>query len=225
MIGAATVHRDYQAVDDGKIVERVISGDAELYEVLMRRYNQRLFRAARAILGDDGRAEEAVQESYLRAYTKLGTLVDRAAFGAWITRITVREALARRRAVAREGSYEVDPDTADVLPLWPPHASDPEQAAADAEMRSVLEAAIERLPDGAREVFVLRDVEQLSTAETAACLDVSAAAVRVRLHRARAALRDELARALGSVLGDVYAFAGDRCDRIVAAVLSAVGDL
>ncbi|MCA9672895.1 MAG: RNA polymerase sigma factor [Myxococcales bacterium] len=228
MIGAAAVQRDYGAIEDAEIVERVRAGDRELFEVLMRRYNQRLFRVARAVLGDDARAEEAVQEAYLRAYTQLAQLASGAAFGAWVTRITVREACTRRRRDAREASVEAEraeriaADADAPIPLHRTLARDPETAAAQRQLRQVLETAIEELPEGAREVFVLRELEELSSAETAECLGITDSAVRVRLHRARAHLRAVIEREIGVACKDIFAFAGARCDRIVRAVLAMI---
>ena len=218
-IGAEAVQRDYACIPDQVIISRVGRGERDLFEVLMRRYNQRLFRVARGILRDDGLAEDVVQEAYVSAYLKLAQFSGRGSFSSWLTRIAVRAALARKRGAGRQSSVRDDavhPDN--LIPLKSAH-SNPETEVESRQLRRFIEAAIEQLPEGAREVFVLRDVEELSTAETAACLDLTEEAVRVRLHRARTAMRADLARAIGDARREVYAFAGERCDRIVTGVL------
>src|SRR5262245_26727948 len=175
-------------LSDEEVVERVRRGETALFEVIMRRYNQRLYRAARAILRDDGEAEDVVQDAYVRAFTHLAQFAGRAAFGTWLTRIAVHEALARarRRGLFRplgdEGAEGDDMTTFR-------SAADVEKQVADRELVRVLEAAIEALPDPFRAVFVLREIEEMSTAETAAVLDLREETVKTRLHRARALLR------------------------------------
>ena len=160
-----------------------------------------------------------MQSAYLRAYSKLEQFEGRATFGSWVTRIVVNEALAHRRERVRQEALAVaSVAMAEVLPLQRA-GEDPEVEAGRVQLRKAIERAIEQLPDGTREVLVLRDIEELSTAETAASLDISEPAVRVRLHRARTQLRQHLEREIGLAHRDVWAFAGERCDRIVAAVL------
>lgn len=205
---------------DEEVVARVCAGERALFEVLMRRYNQRLFRAARAIVKDDAEAEDVMQEAYVRAYTHLGELADRARFGTWLTRIAVREALARlrrRRETAVDGAFLED--AMDDATVFPAPASDPEQGAADRELGRALEAAVDALPEPFRVVFVLRAVEDLSVADTAACLEIPEETVKTRLHRARARLQQALLTQAAAALPEVHAFHRERCDRVVAAVL------
>jgi RNA polymerase sigma-70 factor (ECF subfamily) len=207
---------------DEEVVERVLAGDRALFEVLVRRHNGRLYRAARAILRRDDEAEDAVQDAYVGAFAELSRFRGDAPFGAWLLRIAVNAALARRRRgrtlvaidPVRDGLAEVE--TMD-------HGDDPERATGNRELRHALEAAVDALPAPLRTVFVLRDVEGLSTAEAAAALGLSAENVKVRLHRARAALRQRLDEALGRETRRLYSFDGERCDRIVAAVLARIG--
>lgn len=207
---------------DEAILARVRGGDATRFALLVRRYNQRLFRAARAILGDDGEAEDAVQQAYVQAYRGLEQFRGEASFSTWLTRIVVRVAASRGRAQRRRnGLAPIVPmreETHDVRD----DAHSPEDVAAAHQLRRLLERHIDALPEGLRAVFVLRDVEELPTAETAACLGLSDEAVRVRLHRARHQLRESLAGALGAAAADAYHFAGERCDRLVLAVLDAI---
>jgi RNA polymerase sigma-70 factor (ECF subfamily) len=207
---------------DEEIVHRVLDGETALFELLMRRYNERLYRAARAITRDEREAEDVVQQAYVNAYTHLRQFKAEAQFGTWLTRIAVNEALAR---VRRRGRYEpFDDQQSNVEAFVPFNATpDPEQQAVTDELRGVLESAIDTLPDGAREVFVLRDVEGLSTAEAAASLEVSEDVVKTRLSRARAALRRALLERAGASTADAFRFYRPRCDRVVATVMARIG--
>lgn len=200
--------------DDGALVERVRSGDTALYAALMRRHNQRLFRVARAILRDDDEAEDVLQEAYVRAFEQLGRLEDRSAFAAWVCKIVVHEARARlrRRRTVKEvnGARGQTPQAA---------PADPEQQALSRQLQRVLADAIDALPLGYRTVFVLREIDGMSTAEVSAALGIREPAVKTRLHRARAALRDELFARIGAAALPPFSFRGERCDRLVATVL------
>jgi RNA polymerase sigma-70 factor, ECF subfamily len=213
------------ALSDEEVVARVLAGDLPLFEVLMRRHNQRLYRTARAIVRDDAEAEDVMQETYVRAYAALGQFEGRAQWATWLTRIAVNEALARVRArgrfVAREATEVMEDD---VMAKEPPavRSEGPEAAASARELGALVEHAIDELPDTYRTVFVLREVQELSTAETAACLDVSEELVKVRLHRARAELRRLMDARLGAATREVFDFHASRCDRVVAAVLERI---
>lgn len=213
---------------DDEVLDLVRAGDAARFEVLMRRYNARLFRIARSITGDDDEAEDVMQEAYVRAWTKLDTFEGRSSFATWLTRIAVHEALARGRRRRRERArapqaIDVRTGGTAVSEQVRDEAPGPHEVAAGHELLGLLEEAVDALPDAARVVFVLREVEGLSGAEAAAALDLTEGAVKVRLHRARAALRRELeARAAGAVR-ELFAFHAPRCDRVVARVLARIG--
>lgn len=198
-------------------------GDVAAFEAVMRRNNRRLFRLARSILGNDAEAEEAVQETYLRAYLALGDFAGQASLATWLSRIAINEALGRLRC--RRQIAVAEPVEEGGAPLFHMPPRDPEQQACDGEMARILEQAIDRLPEAYRTVFVLRAVEQLSTGETAQSLGIPVETVKTRLHRARLALRKSLARQVSASLPDLYGFAGMRCDRIVAAVLRRLSPL
>jgi RNA polymerase sigma-70 factor (ECF subfamily) len=223
---------------DEEVVSRVLAGDAALFEVLMRRYNQRLYRTARAIVRDDAEAEDVMQETYVRAYAALGQFEGRAQWSTWLTRIAVNESLARvrrrgrfvsREAVGEEGPQDgqAGRETESSLMNDERQASlrrtGPEAMASARELGAFLERAIDELPDTYRTVFMLREVQELSTAETAACLDVTEELVKVRLHRARNELRRLLDERLGAATREVFDFHASRCDNIVAAVLERLG--
>jgi len=215
--GPATVDPDPTAPTDELVIERVLAGETELFERLIRRHNQRAFRAARAIVRDDLEAEDVVQEAWVSAYTHLAGFAGRSAFSTWLTRIVINEAYARLRRLRRAGPPVEEGELMSI-----DRAGDPEDDAWRRQLGVLLERAIDRLPLTHRAVLVLRMIEQLSVAETAACLDVSEEVVRTRLHRARAALRRDLLSRVDADAGTAFGFAGDRCDRVTAAVLARI---
>lgn len=211
------------SLTDEEVVARVLAGDTELFELIMRRYNQRLYRVARAILRDDAEAEDVMQDAYVRAYRHLDQFAGKAKFSTWLTRIAVHEALARQR---RRAHFQ-DPEPAaeakgDAMDQFASSIPTPEQQASTSEVRVMLERAIEGLPDSYREVFMLRDVEQMSIAEAAGALDISEENVKVRLHRARAMLRRNLFAQAGAESASTFTFNAVRCDRIVKNVFERI---
>ena len=210
------------ALTDSEIVKRVRAGDRALFEVLMRRHNQRVYRAARAIVKDEAEAEDVMQQAYLNAFTHLRQFEERSQFSTWLTRITVNEALARRHKLRTaqsltghlEGEQGIRMDT-----MQSPEP-DPERQTFARELHSVLEDAVDSLPETYRAVFMLRDIEGMSTAETAAGLGLGDEAVKTRLHRARAMVRQTVATRLGAASPQAFLFPATRCDRVVAAVLA-----
>jgi len=218
---APALERDEQS-DEG-IVQAVLNGNTALFELLMRRHNERLYRSARAITRDDREAEDVMQQAYVNAFANLRQFKGHAQFATWLTRIAVNEALARVRRRGRYEPFDDDPSQESVIPLLMP--PDPERQAFAGELRDLLEWAIDALPDGAREVFMLRTVEGLSTADTAASLGVSEDVVKTRLSRARTALRRVLLKRAGATAPDAFRFHRPRCDRVVAQVLSRIVDV
>ena len=200
---------------DEEVVARVRAGEVALFEVIMRRYNQRLFRAARAIVRDDDEAEDVLQESYLQAFAHLDGFAGRSRLSTWLTRIVIHEAYRR----VRRRRPTLDIDTA----AEPVASHTPESAVAGREMATLLSGAIDRLPEPFRLVFMLRVVQRMDVAETAACLDLAETTVKTRLHRARKMLREELEQAMELGLPEVHAFLGERCDRVVSRVLARLG--
>jgi len=207
----------WDGTSDEDVVKRVLAGETALYEILIRRYNQRLYRVARSILRDDADAEDVMQEAYVRAYEHLEQFAGEAKFSTWLTKIAVYEALGRVRRRGLTAQLDSDSDTR-VMPTLTSDTRDPERQAYDRELRLVLEQAIEALPETYRMVFVLRSVEGLSVAETAGCLDIGAEAVKTRLHRARSLLRKDLEQRAGVVAAQTFPFHLSRCDRVVEGV-------
>lgn len=217
--------RPAEGLTDVELVEQIRGGEISALEVLMRRHNRTLYRTARAILRDDAEAEDAVQETYLRAYRALGTFRGESKLSTWLVRITANEALMRRRR--KSGTAMVVPMDSAALAgdKWDEPMSDepgPERDALRSQMRRILETRIDALPDTYRAVFVLRALEELSVEETAAALGIPEATVRTRYFRARGLLRESLARDVDRSMDDAFGFAGARCDRIVSNVLNSI---
>ncbi len=204
---------------DEDVVARVLAGDAALFEIIMRRYNQRLYRVARAILRDDDEAEDVMQDTYVRAFQHLSQFEGRAKFSTWLTRIAIHEALGRARRRAR--FQDLDPILeSEGDQIMVSSVPDPEQQASSNEMNKLLEGAVLGLPQNYRAVLVMRDIEGMSTAETAAALDLTEENVKVRLHRGRALLRRELFARAGAGASNAFPFPATRCDRVVKAVFA-----
>lgn len=207
---------------DTELVQHARQGDARALESLMRRHNRTLFRTARAILNDDAEAEDAVQEAYIQAFRALDGFRAESKFSTWIVRIVANQALMRRRRRVREAQVlPIDRENGEALMEGTADpAPGPEGEAMNAQMRRLLERRIADLPDLYREAFVLRAVEEMSVEETAEALGVPEATVRTRFFRARALLRAAFEQDIDFALGETFAFAGARCDRIVANVLA-----
>jgi RNA polymerase sigma-70 factor (ECF subfamily) len=199
---------------DDVVVSRVLHGETALFEVLMRRHNQRLFRAARSVVRSDDEAEDVMQEAYMQAYANLSQFEGRAKFSTWLTRIAIHEALAR----VRKRRPQVDLEDEDVSSAMP----SPEDAVSDRELGGLLEPMVDALPEAFRTVFVLRAVEALSVGETAECLGIPEETVRTRFFRARRLLQVAVEERVLGAETSVYAFHLQRCDRVVHAVLARI---
>lgn len=216
-MNASTSAWTARGLADIDIIGRVVGGERNLFAVLMQRYNQRLFRLVRSIVRPDAEAEDALQDAYVNAFARLASFEGRSTFSTWMSKIAIRTARARRDRVRRTEALFQDLATNDTV--VDALVSDPQDAAASGEVRTIVEAAIDRLPETYRCVVVARLLEELSTAETADLLGLSEDVVRIRLHRGRAALRRLLSPRLETELASAFAFAGHRCNRIVANVL------
>jgi RNA polymerase sigma-70 factor, ECF subfamily len=211
----AMARESSEFLTDAEVVLRVLSGERQLFEVLMRRYNQRVYRVIRAILRSESETEDAMQQTWLQVWRKLSRLEAFDAVAGWITRIAANEALGRlRRHEALEPLPEDDAMEA--------HGTvNPERQASTRELARAVEAAVDRLPDGQRAAFMLRDVEGLDTDEAASVLGLTHGALKVRLHRAHLALRAEL----GEVVTEApaaFRFEAPRCDPMVAWVMARI---
>ncbi len=211
-------------IPDEEVIGRVLAGEKELYEVIMRRYNQRLFRIGRSYVKSEDEVEEIMQQAYVRAYEALPGFRNESSFSTWLTRILINEALAalnrRNRLTPLPAENREIGSLRPGNPLSSAESDNPIRKVMNDELRTVLEEAIDGLPPNLRSVYILREIEQMTTAETAGCLGISEANVKVRLSRAKSLLRD----AIGKVYREagILEFHASRCNRIVSAVLSRV---
>lgn len=213
--------------DDGELalVRRILAGDRDSFQHLMRLHNTALFRAARAIVRDDTDAEDVLQEAYIAVFRHLTDYRGESRLATWLTRIVINQALGRLRSRRRDNVVELLDDRPRGAPAPLEQAMDedadgsPEAGAIRSELRSLLERKIDALPLAFRTAFILREVQEMTIEETAKCLAIPEATVRTRVFRARALLRASLAEELDVATTDVFRFAGVRCDRIVAGVL------
>jgi RNA polymerase sigma-70 factor, ECF subfamily len=210
---------------DEQIVGAVLAGQRDLFEVLIRRYNQRLYRVVRGVLrADEGEIEDVMQQAYVNAYLHLDQFAGRATFATWLTKIALYEALTRARRMGRMVSLDEasESGTEGLVDRMRIDTPDPERQALTGELREALEGAIEQLPPAYRTVFMLREVEGLSTTESADVLGVREDVIKTRLHRARGMLRQELFERVGASSSGAFTFGAARCDRIVARVFAAL---
>ena len=217
----------FQALTDEQVVERVRLGETALFEVLMRRHNVRLYRAVRSVVRDESDVEDVMQQAYINAFMHLDQFAGRAKFSTWLTRIAIHEALARarRQETRRERPFDSDGEGHDAREeTMAAGDPTPEHRAFSAELHALLEEAIDALPEGYREVFMLREVEGMSTAEVGDALELGEEAVKTRLHRARGLLRDHLYARTGTQAAQAFQFHAVRCDRVVAGVFRRIGE-
>jgi RNA polymerase sigma-70 factor (ECF subfamily) len=206
------------SIDDRELAGRVASGDGAAFELLMRRHNRRLFRIARSVLRDDADAEDALQEVYLAAYRAIGSYRGESSLATWLSRLVLNHCLSRRRRQQRRDNI------VSIVPDAEGDASDtdfetPDRSLVRAQLRAVLERKVDALPESFRTVFILRSIEELSVEETAQLLAIPEATVRSRHFRAKSLLRESLAQDTDVAEQELFGFDGERCDRIVAAVL------
>jgi len=205
---------------DEHVVTRVLQGEVLLFEVLMRRHNQRIYRAIRSILRDDSESEEIMQETYVRAFEHLAQFEGRAQFSTWLTRIAVNEAIKRSAARGKLDPLNTEPDgDHEAMLASENNTPSPELNAARGELATLLEDSILALPAAYRSVIMLRDIEEMSTSETAEALAITDTNVKVRLHRAHELLRTELMARAGASGPQAFTFQAPRCNRVVDAVL------
>jgi RNA polymerase sigma-70 factor (ECF subfamily) len=213
----------FATLPDSEIVKRVRAGDRALFEILMRRHNQRIYRAARAIVKNEAEVEDVMQQAYINAFTHLHQFEERSQFSTWLMRIAVNEAIGRRqkmRVAAMTEHVEEGPD--DPMDTITSVQPTPEHQAYASELQRVLEEAVDGLPDTYRSVFMLRDIEGLSTFETGEGLGLGEEAVKTRLHRARAMIRAAVTSRIGAAAASAFQFQAPRCDRVVAFVLDRI---
>lgn len=220
-VESATVSPD----SDEQLVASALQGEQSAFEAIMRRHNRLLFRVARGVVSDDAEAQDVVQETYLRVFTRLGDFQGSASLGTWMARIAINVAMDVLRRFSRSVPLEVqdlgqEPSPEHMMSFSTPPTESPESMTARTELRALLQSAIECLPPIYRSVFMLRAVQEMSVDETAYCLQVSDAVVKTRYLRARSMLRDALGAQIEAHAESVFAFAGARCDQVVRHVVA-----
>ncbi|MEO8809735.1 MAG: RNA polymerase sigma factor [Rhodanobacter sp.] len=221
---AQVAHIDYAALDDQALVALVRGGQREAFRQIMQRCNQRLFRVARAVIGEDSEAEDVLQESYMRAYHKLDSFRGDSTLSTWLTTIVLNEArgrLRKRRPMVGLEQVDAAPDDTHQVIRFPSKfgGEDPAASAARAQIRHLLEHAIDELPSAFRVVYIMREVEDCSVDETASQLGIKPGTVKTRLHRARRLLRLALHDRLANTMSEAFPFKGKRCARVTDAVM------
>ena len=211
--------------EEAELVARARDKDASAVALIIQQNNQRLYRIARSILRDDFEAEDALQEAYIRAFTRLDLFRGESRLGTWLARIVMNEALGRLRrrkpSVDFEAFAKAQEKSAEIIrfPAANPEL-DPETTMAQREIRALLERAIDALPEAFRTVLVARLIEGMSIEETAELFSIRPETVKTRLHRARRLLKEEMEKHVGPVMGDAFPFAGRRCERLTETVLA-----
>ena len=215
------------AAGDAELVKRALARDEAAVRDIIKANNRRLFRLARGILRNDGEAEDVVQETYVRAFTRLTDFRGESSLSTWLSRIAMNEALGRlRRQRPGVELSSLPQGTLEAQIIQFPLMSatdDPEKSMAQREIQHVVEAAIDELPEPFRLVFITRVLEGMNVEETAEILDLKPETVKTRLHRARTMLRDNVEKKIGPVVMEAFPFAGRRCDRLTEAVLKRLG--
>lgn len=212
------------SLSDDELVSLARSRDEDAVRILVQRYNQRLYRIARGITGDDAEADDVVQATYVRAFTHLDRFRGKAAFSTWLTRIALNEAygrVRRKRPTVELSEIDAPADGGQVI-MFPmtPRPTDPETSISRQQVRELLEAALDRLPKAFRMVFILRELEELSVEETAALLGIKPGTVKTRLFRARRLMRTEIQKAVSANFAELFPFAGSRCASMADKVMA-----
>lgn len=206
----------YSHVPDGEIIQKILNGSTQLFEVLMRRYNQRLFRIQRSYISDEEAIKDTLQITYMKAFENLDSFRGDAKFSTWITRIAINEALKYLNEKREDKLQLVEGDTP-MNEYTINRDSTPEDKAIQHDFRQLLEQVVATLPPKYRSVYLMREVEHMDTSETADCLDLTESNVKVRLHRAKKMLQEEIERTVSDT--EIFNFLGTQCDRLVFTVM------
>jgi len=208
------------ALSDNEVIHRVLLGEKELFAVLVRRHNQRLYRIGLAIINDDSEIEDVMQTAYVKAYENLSKFNFKSSFSTWLIRILINESLLRVRRRGRSIHLEDEVIENEFYHQHRVSAETPLSKTMNTELKDILEDSIRRLPEKFRTVFIMREIEGMNVAETRECLDITEANVKVRLNRAKALLRESLSNFYKKE--DLLAFHLDRCDRVLQNVMSRI---
>jgi RNA polymerase sigma factor (sigma-70 family) len=210
-----------EILNDDEIITRILHGEKDLYSLIVRRYNQRLYRVGMSIINNDAEVEDAMQVAYINAYENLGKFAFKSSFPTWLTRILINECLLRLRK--RKKSISMNDENIENVMKQNKELNTPATATVNSELRSILNDAIGKLPEIYRSVFVMREIENMNIAETKECLNISEVNVKVRLNRAKALLRDILSAQYSKE--DILHFHLSRCDRMVERVMTGISNL
>lgn len=207
-------------LSDQEIITRILQGEKNLYAVIVRRYNQRLYRVAQSIINDDAEVEDIMQVAYINAWENLEKFAFKASFSTWLTRILINESLLRLKKRSKSINMNDDKMDKEIYQQHTKEVQTPVAKIINAELKLALEDAIRQLPEKYRTVFIMREIEDMNVAETQACLDISGVNVKVRLNRAKALLKETLSAFYKKE--DILHFHLSRCDRIIEKVMSKV---
>lgn len=209
-------HKEYDHLSDDEIIKEILNGRKSLFEVIMRRYNQRLFRIQRGYIDDESSVQDTLQTTFVKVYENLDTFKGNSAFSTWLIRIAINEAflyLKRRKSHSNLHLYADDDEESEGYSSY----SNPEELLIEQDMSTILEKAIDTLPEKYRIVYMMREVEEMSTIEVAEALELTESNVKIRLMRAKEMLRDTLESRFKDT--EIFEFLGERCDSIVQNVM------
>ena len=209
------------SIPDQEIITRVLQGEKNLYALIVRRYNQRLYRIAMSIINDDAEAEDVMQVAYIHAYENLGKFAFKSSFSTWLTRILINECLLRLKKRTKAPMMSEEVIEREIYKEHSIVVQTPFTTMLNSELKLALNEAICKLPEKYRTVFVMREIEDMNVAETRACLNITEANVKVRLNRAKALLKESLSSIYKKE--DILHFHLSRCDRVIEAVMKGIG--
>jgi RNA polymerase sigma-70 factor (ECF subfamily) len=205
---------------DNELINRIVRGEKQLYEAIIRRYNQRLHRIGIGIIEDEAEVEDAMQVAYINAYENLGKFGFKSSFATWLTRILINECILRLKKKGKSMPVSDSFMETALAKHQFNHNRTPAQTTMNKELSNILDEAIRKLPEMYRTVFIMREIEEMNVAETQECLNISEVNVKVRLTRAKAMLRELLAGYYKKE--DILHFHLSKCDRMVQAVMSRI---
>ena len=211
----------YKEFSDEEIIRKIEGGSVPLFEVIMRRYNQRLFRIQRSYISDEHAIKDTLQLTWLKVFENLGTFKGEALFSTWITRIAINEALKYIKREKRYSAMHIASEARTNSKGTVHDVSTPESKIIYSDLKNLLEETVQRLLPKYRSVYMMREVEQMSTRETADCLQISQSNVKARLHRAKQMIREDLERRVADT--EIFNFLGNECNETVQRVRHTIG--
>lgn len=202
---------------DFDVIKKVLGGEKGLYEILMRRNNQKLYRVVRSYISDEDLIKDVMQNTYIKAYEKLYQFNQKAEFSTWLIRIGINEALAELKSKRRKIINHPGTDFSKIV-VEDSKNMTPEKAIIQKESKWVLEKAISELPEKYRIVYMLSEVENMKIKDISDCLDISISNTKVRIHRSKHLLKDKLFELSKGT--SLFEFGSTKCDNIVFFVMN-----